>query len=63
MLFVITIKNQITYVRNCQIFMSAIKLSLIPHVRHYNKNQITYVHNSQIFYVCHKTILNSRRRS
>jgi hypothetical protein len=30
MLFVITIKNQITYVRNCQIFTSAIKLSLIP---------------------------------
>jgi hypothetical protein len=30
MFFVITIKNQITYVRNYQIFMSVIKLSLIP---------------------------------
>ena len=28
-LFVITIKNQITYVRKCQIFTSAIKPSLI----------------------------------
>jgi multisubunit Na+/H+ antiporter MnhC subunit len=29
MLFVITIENQITYVRSCQIFTSAIKLPLI----------------------------------
>jgi hypothetical protein len=29
-MFVITIKNQITYDHNCQIFTCAIKLSLIP---------------------------------